>query len=100
AIVRGPGLRRTLPANLEPLGPYWSVGTIRIARPGRVRIVVSFRPLPRLGRLLGARGLTRAPTPTGLKALGRVTAAPAPVRDATVPLRQACGRYVDRYRTL
>jgi hypothetical protein len=96
--VRGPGLDATLPAVLEPLGPYWSAGTIRVKRSGHVRIVVTFRRLPRLGRLLGAQGLTRAPAPTGLKAVGRVTAVPAHVRETTIPLQHACGRYVDHYR--
>jgi hypothetical protein len=96
--VRGPGLSSTLPANLEPLGPYWSAGTIAVKRSGRVRIRVAFGQLPRLGRLLGAQGLTRPPAPTGLKAVGRLTAVPEPVRETTVPLDRACGRYIDRYR--
>jgi hypothetical protein len=96
--VRGPGLDSTLPANLEPLGPYWSAGTIRVRRTGHVRIAVTFRALPMLGRLLGAQGLTRAPSPTGLKAVGRLTAVRSPVHDTTIPLHHACGRYIDRYR--
>jgi hypothetical protein len=51
-----------------------------------------------LGRLLGAVGLTRAPAPTGLRALGRI-ARRAPDRVRAVPLRRACGRYVDWYTT-
>jgi hypothetical protein len=96
--LRGPGLDATLPANLEPLGPYWSAGTVTVKRDGPVRIVVTFRALPAFGRLVGAQGLTRAPSPTGLKAVGRVTAVPAPVREAAIPLDRACGRYIDHYR--
>jgi hypothetical protein len=96
--VRGPGLSSALPANLEPLGPYWRAGTINVKRNGRVRIVVTFRRLPMPGRVLGAQGLTRAPAPTGLKAIGRVTAVPSPVRETAIPLGNACGRYIDRYR--
>jgi hypothetical protein len=98
--VVGPGLRAVLPASLEPRGPYWFAGTIGVTRPGPVTIRVSYRPLGAVGRLVGAFGLTRAPVPTGLTALGRVVATRAPSRDRSIPLRQACGRYVDAYRTL
>jgi hypothetical protein len=86
-----------LPAALEPRGPYWFVGTIHVRRARPTRLVVHYAELPWLGRILGAFGLTRAPTPTGLRALGRITASPAPEVDHAVPLRQACGRYVDWY---
>jgi hypothetical protein len=95
--VTGPGLRASLPASLEPRGPYWFVGTIHVRRARPTRLVVHYAELPWLGRILGAFGLTRAPTPTGLRALGRITASPAPEVDHAIPLRQACGRYVDWY---
>jgi hypothetical protein len=96
--VRAPGLEATLPANLGPLGTYWYVGRVDVRRRGDVRIVVRYGPLTVLGRLLGAFGLTRAPAPTGLRPLGRVTAARPGRQDRLIPLRQACGRYVDWYR--
>ncbi len=97
--VTGPGLRASLPAALEPRGPYWFVGivTVRHARP--TRLTVRYTELPWLGRILGAFGLARAPRPTGLRALGRITASQAPEIDQAVPLRRACGRYVDWYVT-
>jgi hypothetical protein len=97
--VVGPGLHATLPASIEPRGPYWLVGTVTIRRRHRTRITVRFASLPWLGRVLGAFGLTRAPIPTGLRALGRITASPAPIVDRPVPLDRACGRYVDWYVT-
>lgn len=97
--VIGPGLRASLPASLEPRGPYWYVGTITVRRHHPTRLTVRFDQLPWLGRVLGAFGLTRAPTPTGLRALGRITASPAPEADHAVPLGRACGRYVDWYET-
>ena len=97
--VIGPGLHATLPAAIEPRGPYWLVGTVTVTRRHPTRITVRFDRLPWLGRVLGAFGLTRAPTPTGLRALGRITASPAPVVDRPVPLDRACGRYVDWYVT-
>ncbi len=97
--VIGPGLHATLPAAIEPRGPYWLVGTVTVTRRHPTRITVRYDRLPWLGRVLGAFGLTRAPTPTGLRALGRITASPAPVVDRRVPLDRACGRYIDWYVT-
>ncbi len=97
--VTGPGMRASLPASLEPRGAYWLVGTIDVRHRRPTRLTVRYSRLPWLGRILGAFGLTRAPTPTGLRALGRITASPAPQIDHAVPLRRACGRYVDWYVT-
>jgi hypothetical protein len=33
-----------------------------------------------------------------MKALGRLTAVPAPIHATTIPLSRACGRYIDHYR--
>ncbi len=92
------GLRAVLPPTLEPLAPDWYVGMLRLARPSRVPITVSYHSLPLAGRVLGAHGLTRAPAPTGLSPLGRVTASRSPAAHRLIPLSQACGRYVDWYR--
>jgi hypothetical protein len=96
--VRGPGLRVTIPASIEPLGPYWYVGHAHLKRAGRARITVIPQGLPAIGGVLGAFGLTRAPAPTGLRALGRITATRPPSADRLIALRRACGRYVDWYR--
>lgn len=96
--VTAAGLRAVLPANLEPLGPDWYAGTLHLARPARVRVTVRYHSLPYLGRVLGAFGLTRAPAPTGIEPLGRVTASRPSSDDRLIPLSRACGRYVDRYR--
>lgn len=95
--VIGPGLRASLPAAIEPRGPYWLVGPVSVHSRRATRLTVRYARLPWLGRILGAFGLTRAPTPTGLRPLGRITASPAPVVDHAVPLGRACGRYVDWY---
>ena len=97
--VSGPGLRAVLPANLEPLGPYWFAGTMRKRRPGWTRIVVTYNRLSALGRMIGALGLTRAPAPTGLRPLGRVVVTRSPSRDHPIPLKRGCGQYVDWYTT-
>ncbi|MGZ6625187.1 MAG: hypothetical protein ACXVE8_06315 [Solirubrobacteraceae bacterium] len=98
ATVHARGLNAALPANLEPLGPYWYVGSLAVRRARRVAFVLRYRRLPLLGRLLGSSGQTRAPTPTGLTPRGRLTATRLPVRDRPVALHDACGRYVDFYR--
>ena len=80
------------------VGPYWYVGHAHLKRAGRARITVIPQGLPAIGGVLGAFGLTRAPAPTGLRALGRITATRPPLEDRLIRLRQACGRYVDWYR--
>ena len=95
--VHSMNLNVVLPANLEPLGPYWYVGTLRVPRAGRVTFALHYHRLPLLARLLGSSGQTRAPTPTGLIPRGRLTASKAPVRDHAIALHDACGRYIDSY---
>jgi hypothetical protein len=95
--VTGPRLRTVLPATLEPLGPYWYAGSVDVAKPGRVAIVVAYKSLSSPGKLAGAVGLTRA-EPTGARALGRITATRVPGGEQLLPLSRTCGRYVDWYR--
>ncbi len=97
--LTAPGTTYVLPANLQPLGAYWSAGYVVVQRTQPVRFVLHYQPLPLLGRLLGSTGQTRPPTPTGLVARGRLVASRAPVQDRTIPLHRACGRYVDWYTT-
>jgi hypothetical protein len=96
--VSAAGLSAVLPPNLEPLGPYSSVGVLRLPHVQSVRFVLHYHRLPLPGRLLGSTGETRAPTPTGLVPRGRLVAVQGPFRDQAIPLHQACGRYVDWYR--
>ncbi len=97
--VRGSGMRAVLPANLESLGPYWYVGRVHLRRRAWIRLTVSSAPLSTAGRVLGAFGLTRAPAPTGLRPLGRITATRPAAADRLISLTRACGRYVDWYRS-
>jgi hypothetical protein len=96
--VTGPGLHTTLPAHLGRIGPYWLVGTVSHPRRGNVRIRVSARRPPLAGRLLGARGLTRAlDVPRNLP-LQHVAFTRHGARERVVPVGEACGRFVDWYR--
>jgi hypothetical protein len=82
--VTAPGLRVTLPANLERPGPRWPIGRIVLSQPASVS--VSFRVLrPWLAPE------SDAATPASLIATLEVPA-------QTVPLRSACGRLVDWYQ--
>lgn len=96
--VHANGLDATLPGSLEPLGPDWYVGRIQLARAASVRVTVTYQAAPLAARLLGVFGLTRAPVPTGIEPLGRITASRPPAADRVIRLVHACGRYVDWYR--
>ncbi len=96
--VRGPGLRTSLPAHLGRIGPYWFVGTVRHRHDGRMHLRLTARQHGLLGRVLGARGFTRAiGVPDNLPLQG-IAFTRHGARDRTVPLREACGRHVDWYR--
>jgi hypothetical protein len=93
--LEAPGLHEELPASLDGMfgfapgeGQFWPAGEVEVPRGGSVRFTVSPRELPWLGRVLGAERTSWL----GALALTR----PTPARE--VPLRDACGRYVDRYR--
>jgi hypothetical protein len=96
--VHALGMDRRLPATLEPLGPYWYVGPLHLRATHTIRVNVTPDRLPTFGRLIGASGLTRPPAPTGLRALGRITASRPASASRLIPLRRACGRYIDWYR--
>ena len=75
----------TLPANLERPGPRWPIGQVLLTHPGAVP--VSFR--------LQRAWLTPE---SDVATLGSLIAVPqAPER--VVPLREACGKWVDWYRS-
>jgi hypothetical protein len=93
--LEAPGLREELPGSLDGMfgfapgeGQFWPAGTIEVERRGRVGFTVRSRDLPWAGRLLDANRTSWV----GTLALTRPGAA------HEVPLADACGRYVDRYR--
>lgn len=81
--VTGPGLSSRLPANLDPPGPFWSVGTIT-AEGGPTTISVTAERMSALARPKGA-------------SLGVIALTRTDVPERVIPLHQACGRYVDWY---
>jgi hypothetical protein len=82
--VTAPGLHTTLPANLDRPGMRWSVGSITIT--GNTPITVTFHPQD---------PLFAPPIASAINAL--IATPDEPIR--VVPLRQACGRYVEWYTT-
>lgn len=83
-VVRGPGLNTVLPASLDRQGSRWPIGTIRTSGPETVTLE------------LEAEGATLAPSTAGA-VIGSIVAVKAE-RDRDVPLKKACGKYVDWYR--
>jgi hypothetical protein len=92
------GRTRTLPGNLERLGPYWPAGRATVAHRTTLHVRVRSRGVTWFGRLLGARGETRGLRTNLAMPLGVLAATRAGLRAHVVPLRRACGRYVDWYR--
>lgn len=84
--VSGPGLDETVPASLDRRGPRLPLGRIDVPRSGVVTITfeVEDRPL--------------APS-VAVADIGYVAATRADVRERVVPIEQACGKYVDWYRS-
>jgi hypothetical protein len=83
--VSTPGLRTTLPPNLDRLGPRWPIG--RLVVHGTQPVTLTF-----------ATGRTPLTPRSATAALSNVVATRIePPR--IVPLRAACGRYVDWYRS-
>lgn len=86
--VRVGALEATLPANLDRPGPVWQLGELKVAAGERLTLEVSIDDA--------------APWPlrssTHLAYVGNVIATRADRGRETVPLEEACGRYVDWYR--
>jgi hypothetical protein len=90
----GPGLAARFGADLRTNllfrgpSPYYPVGSLDVKRAGIVVIDVSVADPPLIGRLLHTESKAY---------LSGVAATRADPARQTVPLRQACGRYVDWY---
>lgn len=81
--VTAPGLRATLPANLDRPGTRWRIGRIRLAAPATVTVQIRVAK-PRLG-------------PAAAVVLDALLATPA-ISPRVVDVRAACGQLVDWYR--
>jgi hypothetical protein len=97
-VVSAPGMSATLPANLDYRGsvPYYPAGELTVPHGGPVGFTVTVERPPLAGRLLGT---------TSEAHLGAIAASPAgpggPIpgeAERRVPLRRACGRYLDWYQ--
>jgi hypothetical protein len=83
--VTGPGLSTVLPANQDRPGARWPIGPIVVRGPGGAVVTIHAHT-------------TDLALPTQLTVMSAIIATPeVPIR--VVPLREACGRYVDWYRT-
>lgn len=83
--VTAPGLQASLPASLDRPGPRWPIGELTV--PGKQPTVVTFTAADPL----------LAPAQPAAELGTTVATRDAPVR--IVPVRRACGRYVDWYRS-
>ncbi len=84
--VTTPGLKTTLPANLERYGPRLPIG--RVVVDHQQKVTISFH----------VTDTSLAPS-TDTATFGYVVATPANAHDRIVPIARACGRYVDWYRS-
>jgi hypothetical protein len=82
--VTAPGLRTTVPANLDRPGPRWPLGQVTVKGGGPIPVTLTVaNPLLAPGILLAE--------------IGSIVAAPVG-KDHLIPVREACGKYVDWYR--
>ncbi len=84
--VTTPGLTTTLPPNQDRPGTRWPVGTVDLARPTTLALRIGVDDV----------WLSLSP-PTDVAVLDSIVAARVG-DERTIPLRAACGRYVDWYR--
>ena len=92
------GLRETLPAALDGQRPnqlslfndgqYWPAGSVDLSHPASLRFTFSADPPNTLQRLTGYDDKAY---------VGELTARPAGAPERIVPLKQACGSWVDHY---
>lgn len=88
-------LRETMPPTLDRLSPFYFVGTIRVPRARTIAVTVRAREMNALARLLRAPGLTRSQGVTANLPLGEIAFTRHGAQERVIPVRQACGRYVD-----
>ncbi len=99
--IRAPGLDATLPGNLDYRGsvPFYAVGALTSRRRGPVPFTVTVEQPPLAGRLLGAKSVAHLGTIAASPVTVDRAGGPIPgVSQRRVPLRRACGRYLDWYR--
>ena len=86
-ISDGAGAGWRMVPNLDRLGPYWRVGDLETSGPRTLRLALHLeRP---------AASLLTADSQYAQ--IGKIAAVRTDVAPRSVPLRRACGRYVDRY---
>jgi hypothetical protein len=96
--LEAPGLSTRLPATLDRIAPYWPAGTLRQPRSGPLTIRVTAHRPGALARLLAAPAITETPHVQGGLPVSGLALTRHGARTVTVPLGEACGRYVDWYR--
>jgi hypothetical protein len=107
--VQGPGLDARLPPNFQRLGSFWRVGTITQRKRSPAIFRVEIEPRSALRDLLsGPDRLDTGSYSLRLRVgdvdagrgvlLAGIAATRVGTRRTTVPLRLACGRFVDWYR--
>lgn len=94
--VTAPGLRARMPATLDRMASFFSLGTVT-SDGSPLRVQVHVDRMNWFARLVRAKGSTRALNAHGFHPLGAIAATPHGERPRHVPLARACGRYVDSY---
>jgi hypothetical protein len=92
--VRGPGLETHLAANFGLITSFWPAGTVTSdGRPLTLTVTSDQRTW--FARLLGPPRKLRAALSPGMRPLWHVAFTRAGATPRRVPVREACGRYVD-----
>jgi hypothetical protein len=100
--IRAPGMDATLPGNLDYRGsvPFHAAGELTVRRRAPVRFTVSVERPPLAGRLLGAYSIAHLGTIAASPAAGDRPYGPIPgAGERRIPLRRACDRYLDWFRS-
>lgn len=92
--LEGPGLRTSLPAYMGRGGPFWAAGTVR-SDGGEITLRAHAPHRSIVGRLLGTPRPFRVQFFPGRGNVNRVAFTRAGARPELVPIRRACGRWVD-----
>ena len=92
--VRAPGLNEALDANFGLITSFWPAGTVTSDGRGFTLSVTSGKR-SRFGQLLGTPPAMRAPLSPNLSPLFQIAFTRHDATPRRVPIRHACGRYVD-----